>query len=142
MGEEEIDRGEEEEEEEERPSLNYASRLEETVRAVLGGFAASLVGVDGITLAGFSIEEGYDSSLADAHVASIVGIGDAISGDIELGDVQEMILTASKATIVVRTIGEGFYVCLVLKGPHQNLGLARVELRRLCQEFAKTLYTE
>lgn len=138
MGEEEIERGEEEE----RPFLDYTSRLEETVRSVLGGFAASLVGVDGITLAGFSIEEGYDSSLADAHVASIIGVGDAISGDVDIGDMEELILTASKATIAVRTIGEGFYVCLVLKGPHQNLGLARVELRRLCQEFAKTLYSE
>ncbi len=128
--------------EEQRSAMDYTSRLEDAVNRVLGGFAGSLVGLDGITLASFCTEENYDSSLVDAEIASLLGMGTRISGETALGKLEEIILAAESASVVARTIRDGFYVSLVLNGPHQNLGLARVELRRLSREFAKSLYPE
>lgn len=129
-------------EDERRSTLDYGSRLENAVERVLGGFAGSLVGLDGITLASYCAEENYDSSLVDAEIATLLGMGSRISGEMAVGNLEEIILTAESATVVARTVGEGFYVSLILNGPHQNLGLARVELRRLSREFAKSLYPE
>lgn len=129
-------------EDERRSTTDYASRLENAVERVLGGFAGSLVGLDGITLASYCAEENYDSSLVDAEIATLLGMGSRISGEMAVGGLEEIILSAESATVVARTVGEGFYVSLILNGPHQNLGLARVELRRLSREFVKTLYPE
>ncbi|MCH7761332.1 hypothetical protein IIA15_08070, partial [candidate division TA06 bacterium] len=46
--------------------VNFSSRLRDTVERVSGAVAASVVGMDGIALAGYTEDNTYDIAVADA----------------------------------------------------------------------------
>ncbi|MCH7761463.1 hypothetical protein IIA15_08730 [candidate division TA06 bacterium] len=56
-----------------------------------------------------------------------------------VGNLREMVITAEGSTLVAHMIGKEFYIFISLKGEEKNLGLARIELRRLAEEFGGAL---
>lgn len=119
--------------------VDYKGILEKTVGGVLGAFAASIVGMDGIPLADFSKDESYDQTTFDAEIATILSTGERAIKDTQAGDLSEIILSTESNTIIAHTIGENYFVMIVLRGESQNIGMARLMVRKLAEEFAKTL---
>ncbi|TES92905.1 MAG: hypothetical protein E3J87_03650 [Candidatus Cloacimonadota bacterium] len=119
--------------------VDYKGILEETVGSVLGAIAASIVGMDGIPLADFCKDESYDQTIFDAEIATILSTGARAIKDTQAGELKEIILTTESTTIIAHTIGENYFVMIVLKGESQNIGIARLSIRKLTQEFAKSL---
>ncbi len=119
--------------------VDYKAMLEKTVGNVLGAFAASIVGVDGISLADFCKDESYDQTVFDAEIATIISTGgNAIRGT-QAGELREIILTTDTTTIIVRTIGKDYFVMIVLRGESQNMGIARLSLKKVSSEIEETL---
>lgn len=121
------------------PDIDFGLRLRNTVVRVSGAVSASLVGMDGIALAGFSEDNSYDVALADAEFADLLSGMRRASHGMGVGNLAEMVITAEETTLVARMIGTEFYVIINLKGEEKNLGLARIELRRLTEEFSDFL---
>ncbi|OQX53232.1 MAG: hypothetical protein B5M53_07190 [Candidatus Cloacimonas sp. 4484_209] len=119
--------------------VDYKAVLEKAVGTVLGAFAASIVGMDGIALADFSKDETHDQSMFDAEVASILSTGAKAIKDTQSGELKEMILSTDNHTIIAHTIGTDYFVMIVLRGESQNIGIARVSVRKLAEEFSKSL---
>jgi len=119
--------------------VDYKAILEKTVSNVFGAFAASIVGMDGIPLADFCKDESYDQTIFDAEIASIISMGGNAIKDTQAGELKEIILTTDTSTIVVHTIGKSYFVMIVLRGESQNMGIARLSLKKVTEEFAKTL---
>jgi len=121
------------------PDIDFALQLRNIVERVSGAVSASLVGMDGIALAGFSEDNTYDVALADAEFAELLAGMRKASHGMGVGNLAEMVITAEGSTLVARMIGTEFYIFITLKGEEKNLGLARIELRRLANEFAEFL---
>jgi predicted regulator of Ras-like GTPase activity (Roadblock/LC7/MglB family) len=119
--------------------VDYKGILEKTVSSVLGAFAASIVGMDGISLADFSKDESFDQGVFDAEIATILSTGEKAIKDTQAGDLKEIILSTSNNTIIAHTIGENYFVMMVLQGESQNIGIARLSVKKLAQEFAQSL---
>ncbi|MBA7596336.1 roadblock/LC7 domain-containing protein [candidate division WOR-3 bacterium] len=119
--------------------VDYKGILEKTVGSILGAFAASIVGMDGIPLADFSKEETFDQNVFDAEIATILSTGEKAIKDTQAGELKEIILTTDNTTIIAHTIGRNYFVMIVLSGESQNIGIARLSARKLAQEFEKTL---
>jgi predicted regulator of Ras-like GTPase activity (Roadblock/LC7/MglB family) len=119
--------------------VDYKGILEKAVNNVLGAFAASIVGMDGISLANFSKDETYDQSVFDAEVATILATGEKALKDTQAGGLREVILSTENNTIIARNIGKNYFVMIVLKGESRNVGIARLSVNKLAEEFAESL---
>ncbi|MCK4233220.1 roadblock/LC7 domain-containing protein [candidate division WOR-3 bacterium] len=119
--------------------IDYKGILEKTVSIVLGAFAASIVGMDGIPLADFSKDESFDQNIFDAEIATILSTGEKAIKDTQAGELKEIILTTDNNTIIAHTIGENYFVMIVLRGDSQNIGIARITIRKLVKEFSQSL---
>ena len=71
--------------------------------------------------------------------AVILSAGEKAIKGTHTGDLREIILTTENTTIIAHTIGKNYFVMIVLTGESQNIGIARLSVRQLAQEFAKTL---
>jgi len=123
----------------EEVSVDYSAKLKETVEKVPGTIIGSLVSMDGIAVATYTEEKEIDTSIIEAELASIFGILKKSVGDMKAGKINNFVLTTEKYIFVTRAIGEEFYVALVLKSDAYSLGLARLEAKRLANEFKKSL---
>ena len=119
--------------------IDFSERLRETVERVSGAVAASVVGIDGIALAGYNEDNTYDIAVADAEFAGLLAGMRKASQGMGVGTLQEMVITAEGSTLVAHMIGTDYYIFISLKGEEKNLGLARIELRRLSEEFEGAL---
>ena len=119
--------------------VDYKGILEKAVNNVLGATAASIVGIDGIPLADYSKDESYDQAVFDAEIATLLSAGEKAIKGTHTGDLREIILTTENTTIIAHAIGKNYFVMIVLIGESQNVGIARLSVRQLAQEFAKTL---
>mgnify|MGYP001132521121 CR=1 FL=1 len=119
--------------------VDYSEMLEKTVGSTLGASAASIVGMDGIPLADFNKDESFEQSVFDAEIATILSTGEKAIKDTQSGELKEVILSTDNVTIIACTIGKDYFVMIVLKGESQNIGMARLTIRKLSKELAKTL---
>lgn len=119
--------------------VDYKGILEKAVNNVLGAFAASIVGMDGISLANFSKDETYEQSVFDAEIATILATGERALKDSQAGELREVILSTENNTIIARSIGKNYFVMIVLKGESRNVGIARLSVNKLVEEFTESL---
>jgi len=119
--------------------VDYREILEKSIGSVLGAFAASIVGMDGIPLADFTKDESFDQNVFDAEIATILSTGEKAIKDTQAGELKEILLTTDSTSIVVHTIGKNYFVMFVLKGESQNIGISRLTVKRIAEEFADSL---
>jgi len=120
------------------PSDDYQEYMRQVVRKVPGAIAASIVGVDGISLAGYSEITDFDFGLVDAELASMHRTAQHASRGMTAGDVHEVVVVSEKATFIMRPIGEQYYVSITLRGD-ENLGIARLVAKKIAGELKKIL---
>lgn len=116
----------------------YHEYVKQVVLEVPGAIAASIAGVDGISLAGYSQVSDFDFGLVDAELASMHRTSQKASRGMTAGEVGEVVIVCAKATFIVHPIGNEFYLSITLKG-EKSLGLARVVARRMADELKKSL---
>ncbi|KPK68669.1 hypothetical protein AMJ82_07710, partial [candidate division TA06 bacterium SM23_40] len=99
----------------ERGPVDYESRLRDAVERVPGAIAASLVGLDGIPLAGHNIEASYEPAVADAELATILSWVARTATSLDIGGLREFMFVADNVTLVARMVGREFFVSIALK---------------------------
>ncbi|HEX2252231.1 MAG TPA: roadblock/LC7 domain-containing protein [Thermoanaerobaculia bacterium] len=107
----------------------FLERLTRISNRVPGALALCLVDADGIPVESVSADGGLDLDLLAAELVNQVR---AISGDhrdLGVGEVNQLSVSTDRLTLMVSSVGEGYYLLLVL-GPEGSYGRARFELRR------------
>lgn len=90
--------------------------------------AASVVGVDGMSVANLVADRNFDESKASAALSQLVKQAAESSEAMGAGEFEETITTSEKYMFVTRPLGNGkFFIELVLKA-NGNLGAARMYL--------------
>lgn len=116
----------------------YHEYVKQVVLEVPGAIAASIAGVDGISLAGYSQVPDFDFGLVDAELASMHRTSQKASRGMTAGEVGEVVVVCANATFIVHPIGDEFYLSITLKS-EKGLGMARVVARRMAGELKQAL---
>jgi|Deesub1362A_J573_1020465.scaffolds.fasta_scaffold23411_3 predicted regulator of Ras-like GTPase activity (Roadblock/LC7/MglB family) len=119
--------------------MNLGTILEEIITRVEGAVYAACVGSDGIALSQNIKEASFDPAVCDAEIANVIGVILRASEGIEGGELNEIFFTTEKYTILVRPVDKEVFFVLVLSGAIQNLGLARLESKKIIPKIKEIL---
>ncbi|HUO87367.1 MAG TPA: hypothetical protein VM617_08235 [Thermoanaerobaculia bacterium] len=107
----------------------FLDKLSRISNRIPGARALCLVDGDGIPVDSVAADPQVDLDLLAAElVARVRAISDDRAG-LAVGEVEQLSVIADRLTVVVSSIGAGYYLLLVL-GPEGSYGRARFELRR------------
>ncbi|MDI6740012.1 MAG: roadblock/LC7 domain-containing protein [Candidatus Edwardsbacteria bacterium] len=119
---------------------NYEQRLKELVESIPGAASANLTGIDGIGIAAHNLDPGLDPTLADAEFATMLASANRAAGNLQVGDISELIFSTEKIMIILKMVGKDFYLGVGLQPGASNLGMARLQMRWAVEDFAKIIY--
>ncbi len=108
------------------------------VRTELGAdfVAMDVVGSDGLSIGGASIDPNMDSSAASARFAMVTKLATKVSDKLALGEVEDNLATTDKHYILTRTLGDGSYYWGLFVTREAILGTVRM----LMNEYADQLW--
>lgn len=113
--------------------------LQELADQLDGFVAASVVGLDGMSVANLVVERGFDEDKASASLSQLVKQAHESSEAMDAGTFEESITTAERYMFLTRPIGnDRFFVQIVLK-TDANIGAARMYLEDYEEELLETL---
>lgn len=106
--------------------LDKLSRIGERVQGVL---ALSLIDKDGISVESVSSDPDIDLELLSAELITQARAIADHNRELDVGEMQQLSVTTDRLTVMVSSVGKGYYLLLVLS-PQGSYGRARFELRR------------
>ena len=100
---------------------------------------ASVVGLDGVSVANLIVERGFNEERASAALSQLVKQATESSEAMDAGTFEETITTSEKYLFLTRPIGnDKFFVQIILKSDG-NIGAARMYLAEYEEELLETL---
>jgi predicted regulator of Ras-like GTPase activity (Roadblock/LC7/MglB family) len=119
---------------------NYEQRLKELVESIPGAVSANLTGIDGIGIAAHNLDPALDPTLADAEFATMLATANRAAGNLQVGEITELIFSTERIMIILKMVGHDFYISVGMQAGAGNLGMARLQMRWAVDDFAKILY--
>ncbi len=98
--------------------------------------STDVVGLDGMSIAGGSIDPNFDSTEASARFAMVMKLAAKVSEKIGVGAVDDNLVTTDKAYVIARFIGNGSYYWGVAVTRNATLGTVRM----IMNEYADQLW--
>ena len=113
-------------------------QLIQQFRSELGAdfVSTDVVGMDGLSIAGGSIDPNFNSTDASARFSMIMKLAEKSSSKLGMGKVDDNLVTTDKAYIIARFIGDGSYYWGVAVTRNATLGTVRM----LMNEYADQLW--
>ena len=119
--------------------MNFREELEGICARVEGALGAVILAEDGIIVERHLVDPGIDLELASAEFAGAAREMRRGTMVVEAGELDEILVTSRARLSLLRLIGPGYYLLLLL-APGALVGRGRYELRRaahvLANEFA------
>ncbi len=108
------------------------------VRSELGSefVAADVVGMDGLSIAGVSLNPNFDAHAASARFAMVMKLGSKVSDKINMGAVDDLLVTTDTSYIIARFLGNGSYYWGLSVTKDATLGMVRM----LMNDYATRLW--
>ena len=98
--------------------------------------AASVVGMDGLAIAGGSVNPEFDATAASARFALVMKLAEKVSNKLQLGHVDDNLVTTDQVFILSRFLGDGSYYWEMAVTKDATLGMVRM----LMNEYADQLW--
>lgn len=117
--------------------MNKLDQLLFQFRNELGSdfISTDVVGMDGISIAGGSINPNFDAAEISARFAEVMKLTVKISTKINIGKVDDNLVTTDTTYILSRFLGDGEYYWVVVVSSNATLGTVRM----LMSEFASQI---
>ena len=98
------------------------------VRAELGTdfIASDIVGLDGLSIAGTSIEPGFDSSSSSARFAMVMKLAAKVAEKLNIGNIEDTLASTDRMLILTRQLGDGSYFWQMAVPRDATLGTVRM----------------
>jgi predicted regulator of Ras-like GTPase activity (Roadblock/LC7/MglB family) len=108
------------------------------VRNELSGsfISSSIVGVDGLAIAGLAADAKMNRNDADARGAMIVKLASNISKKLGLGEVEDDLITTDRLFFIIRELGDGSYSWGLVVTREAILG----SVRMIMNEYASQIW--
>ncbi|MBA4383467.1 MAG: hypothetical protein C0410_01905 [Anaerolinea sp.] len=94
--------------------------------------STDVVGMDGISIGGGSLNPNFDAADISARFAEVMKLAVKISTKIDIGKVDDNLVTTDTTYIISRFLGDGNYYWVVVVSSNATLGTVRM----LMNEFA------
>lgn len=98
--------------------------------------STDVVGMDGMSIAGGSVDPSFDGTEASARFAMVMKLAGRVSEKLALGAVDDNLVTTDKAYVIARFIGNGSYYWGVAVTRNATLGAVRM----MMNEYADQLW--
>ena len=110
-------------------------------RAELSGdfISTEVVGMDGISIAGGSLDLNYDANEISARFAEVMKLAIKISGKIDIGKVDDNLVTTDKTYILSRFLGGSDYFWIVVVPSSATLGTVRMLMNEYAPQIAEAI---
>jgi predicted regulator of Ras-like GTPase activity (Roadblock/LC7/MglB family) len=115
--------------------MNFRELLERMCARVPEALGAVIIAEDGIIVDRHITDAAVDVELASVEFLGAVREIRRATAAVESGELEEMIVTNTGAQTLLRLIGPGYYL-LLLMAPSGLAGRGRYELRRTAHELA------
>jgi predicted regulator of Ras-like GTPase activity (Roadblock/LC7/MglB family) len=116
----------------------FLERLSSISGRIEGAVALSLVDRDGIPVESVALAPDLDLETVAAEMINQVRAISAQKQELSVGEVRQVTVAGDRTCFVVSTVGDGYYLLLLLK-PEASLGRARFELKRATLLFEDDL---
>ena len=112
-------------------------QLIQQFRSELGAdfVSTDVVGMDGMSIAGGSIDPNFDSTEASARFAVVMKLAAKASDKIGMGAVDDNLVTTDKAYIIARFLGNGSYYWGVAVTRNATLGTVRMMMNEYADQI-------
>lgn len=97
-----------------------------------------VVGMDGLSIAGLSSGTDFDPGAASARFAMVIKLASKVSGKINMGNVEDSLVTTDQTYILSRFLGDGSYYWGLIVTKEATLGVVRM----LMNEHADRIWDE
>jgi predicted regulator of Ras-like GTPase activity (Roadblock/LC7/MglB family) len=113
-------------------------QLLQQFRGELGAdfISADVVGMDGLSIAGGSMDPGFNSSEASARVAMVMKLAANVTTKVGMGVVDDNLVTTDRSYMLTRFLGDGTYFLNVAVTRNAILGSVRL----MMNEYAPQLW--
>ncbi len=113
-------------------------QLLQQVRTTLGAefVSTDVFGMDGLSIAGGSVDPNFDGSEASARFTMVMKLGTKVSNQLGIGAVDDNLVTTDHAYILARFLGNGSYIWGLAVTRDATLGSVRL----LMNEYADQLW--
>lgn len=97
--------------------------------------SADVVGMDGLSIAGGSVDPNFDSSEASARVAMVMKLAANVTTKVGMGVVDDNLVTTDRSYMLTRFLGDGSYFLNVAVTRGAILGSVRVMMSEYAPKF-------
>jgi len=118
--------------------MSFQDMLKELVEGVSGGAAATLMGMDGIAVTQYDAAQDCDVETVGIEYGKVIDEIKNASTLLNLGTVEEVIVTTAGMDVLLRMVGEEYYIALIIK-KDSGTGKARFLLRKAAAKAAREL---
>lgn len=117
------------------------SKLDEIIQQIrveLGSdfVSTNIIGADGLSIAGGSMDPNFDNSEASARYAMVMKLATKVGDKLALGAVDDNLTTTDKVLILNRFLGDGSYFWELVISKDATLGSVRL----MMNEYAPKLW--
>ncbi len=116
-----------------------AEVLQEMADHIDSFVGASVVGVDGMSIANLILERGFNEEKAAASLSQLVKQATDSSEAMDAGEFEETITTSEKYIFLTRPLGNGKFFIQVILRADGNLGAARMYVEDYEDDILETL---
>ena len=118
--------------------MNKLDQIIQQIRVELGTefISMDVVGMDGLSIAGNSIDPSFDSASATARFAMVMKLASKVSEKLNFGEVEDGLATTEKMLILTRFLGDGSYYWQLAVPRDATLGSVRMTMN----EYAPQLW--
>jgi predicted regulator of Ras-like GTPase activity (Roadblock/LC7/MglB family) len=113
-------------------------------RSELGSdfISTDVVGMDGMSIAGGSVDPNFDASDASARFTMVMKLASKVSSKIGMGKVEDNLVTTNKTYIVSRFLGDCSYYWVVVVSRNATLGTVRMLMNEYMGQLWDAIPTE
>ncbi|HBG45449.1 MAG TPA: GTPase [Deltaproteobacteria bacterium] len=112
--------------------MSFREILRGLVEGVDGAVAATLMGMDGISVDQYIKSGGYDVETVGVEYGKVIDEIKKASALLDLGAVEEVMVATASSDLVLRMATQDYYIAFVLVHD-SNIGKARYLLRRAAE---------
>ena len=117
--------------------MSKLDELIQQIRVELGSdfVSTSIIGADGLSIAGGSMDPSFDNSEASARYAMVMKLAMKVGDKLALGAVDDNLTTTDKALILNRFLGDGSYFWELVIAKEATLGSVRLMMNEYAPKF-------
>ncbi len=124
--------------------MSFLEILQELADGVRGGVAATIMGMDGLSIQQYVCPDsgrfGYDVETVAIEYGKVIDEIKKASGLLNLGAVEEILVSTAGKDVLLRIVSDEYYIAFVL-GESANVGKARYLLRKAAEKARKEIST-